>query len=155
MSENQNPLCATCRKWWRVPDNVQPDSSGKVTYGHCRARPPRVHFLPMPPTAKDSLLKLNKPGFQAPLNIQPVNVFPATEAREWCAEHSAWVTVDALVYDPDRYAVNSGFNRPPTLTEALKIAANQDEVLAAAKRNAQAQATDDNVPDLGPAAPGT
>lgn len=157
--QNTQPLCATCRKWALVPKENQPDVSGKLVFGHCRARPPRVHFLPMPAaSAKETLLKLTKPGAgSSPMQLTPVNVFPATESREWCAEHVATLAQsDPLIYDPDRYNVNHGFNRPPTLAEAKVFAANQSDIIAAAQRVAQAQAVDDNVPDLGPqTAPGS
>ena len=72
-------ICQQCRHWFKLPDDAQPKG---YVFGHCRAHPPRVHFLPVPAVSVPIMKPLAEP--QTRMMLQPQNIFPATQYNEWC-----------------------------------------------------------------------
>lgn len=118
-------FCASCA-WFRVEPNVKKPSvikGGKeIIGGFCCYNPPKAEMVMIQ-------------GLQGPQqSFTPVR--PAVFPDEFCRMHSALdagLNVEPLVYDPVRYEGNMGFNRPPTLAEAMRFAPKGDLTEAISK----------------------
>jgi hypothetical protein len=139
-------VCATCEHW-DGEVNI-PIAPGAARMGLCRARPPRVHFIPV---LRGGIQTANQ---EHAIQMQPYS--PATEENNWCGEHTATqlakrremlaetiTSHDDLMkqYDPGRY--DGGFQNAPSIADVIQQFA-QPEAIAALEEKIKLISASDN-----------
>ncbi len=124
----QPEKCNTCEFWDRHGESEN-------SPGNCHRKPPMIQFVAV---EQSSLQKLNKQPAQ--FGMQPY--FPVTLPTGFCGEHpdavhrrAEWMkNAEAVKYNPSDFGDgNAGFNKAPTLAEAMKYS-QKDQIESMRKR---------------------